>query len=165
MAINFFDWHRYGEYWIFTFFASMFLIHFTAWHCGSIMRGQRVPRVTIMPFSVLNPSDGNPWIFQSLMVGGSTRNSFTSRFGDVGISLSCTWPFDEKNERFLHKKKVNFSTWKEKYKIQNSNIYITKVKHLSYFSLQWVIPVRNAIRIIYNLISSVIYVLYVKLAI
>ena len=43
----------------------MFLIHLMACACGSTMSGQRDPRVTITPFSVLNRSVGKPWMFHS----------------------------------------------------------------------------------------------------
>lgn len=76
-----------------TFLASIFFSHFTAWHCGSITNGHLVPLTTMIPFSVLKSSDGNPCMFQSLMTAGSARNCFTSSWGDVGTSFSCTFEF------------------------------------------------------------------------
>lgn len=72
---------------------SMLRIHFHAWHWGSMINGQREPRLMMIPFSVLNESVGSPWMFHSRIVVGSDRNSTTLNPGDTGTSVSATYKF------------------------------------------------------------------------
>jgi len=54
------------------------------------MSGQRVPRVTITPFSVEKESEGRPWMFQSRTALGSARNMEKSKFSEAGIPRALT---------------------------------------------------------------------------
>ena len=54
------------------------------------MSGQRVPRVTMTPFSVEKLSEGSPWMFQSRTFLGSARNSAKSKFSDAGMCSALT---------------------------------------------------------------------------
>eukprot|EP00983_Pelagomonas_calceolata_P134867 1162101-Pelagomonas_calceolata.AAC.10 len=54
------------------------------------MRGQRVPLVTMTPFSVEKESDGRPWMFQSRTALGSARNMEKSKFSDAGMLSAFT---------------------------------------------------------------------------
>ena len=54
--------------------------------CGSMSNGNRVAEVTMIPFCVLNSSDGNPWRFHSPIVGASASISISLRLSVNGIS-------------------------------------------------------------------------------
>ena len=69
---------------------SVFLIHLFPWPWGSISSGQRLPRVTTTPFSVLNASAGSSLMFQSRTSEGSARKSAKSNSSDAGISSFFT---------------------------------------------------------------------------
>lgn len=61
------------------------------WACGSIMRGQRRPRVTMTPFSVEKSSAGKPWMFQSRTSDGLARNDAKSNTAEAGRFSCFTW--------------------------------------------------------------------------
>lgn len=117
-----------------TFLASIFFSHFTAWHCGSITNGHLVPLTTMMPFSVLKSSDGNPCMFQSLMTAGSARNCFTSSWGDVGTSFSCTFEF------------VRGHHWKLENKNIDTFFFIKFYITADYFPKKWSSFQKNVVR-------------------
>mmetsp|Transcript_13388 Transcript_13388/g.28940 ORF Transcript_13388/g.28940 Transcript_13388/m.28940 type:complete len:209 (+) Transcript_13388:264-890(+) len=54
-----------------------------AWPCGSIIRGQRRPRVTMMPFSTERSSAGRVQMFHWRTSAGSTRTSAILQAGSV----------------------------------------------------------------------------------
>ena len=72
-------------------FRSIFLTHLIACACGSTINGQREPRVTMTPFSVLNKSVGRPWIFHSRTWVGLDKNKLKLKSGVHGIAslLTC----------------------------------------------------------------------------
>lgn len=66
----------------------MFLIHRFACPWGSIISGQRVPRVVITPFSVEKLSAGRPRMFQSRTSEGSAMNSEKEKPAEAGMFRS-----------------------------------------------------------------------------
>ena len=52
------------------FASSIFFTHLFAWPCGSIIRGQRLLRKSIMPFSIEKASFGSLLMIQDRMVTG-----------------------------------------------------------------------------------------------
>ena len=64
---------------------SMFLTHLFACPCGSIISGQRVPRVTSTPFSVEKASAGSPWMFQSRTSSLFARKAQKSKPAEHGM--------------------------------------------------------------------------------
>ena len=60
--------------------------------CGSIIRGQRRPLVTMTPFSVEKESAGRPAMFQSRTSLGSARNRAKSKSSEAGTfsALICS---------------------------------------------------------------------------
>ena len=61
------------------FASSRFLIHATPCPCGSIISGHLVLCVTMMPFWMLNSSDGSPSCAQSPIVPASAMNDVIAR--------------------------------------------------------------------------------------
>lgn len=49
------------------------------------MRGHLFPAVVMIPFSVLNASDGRPWMFQSLTWVGLAMKSQKLNSGETGM--------------------------------------------------------------------------------
>ena len=71
---------------------SMLRIQRLAWPCGSIINGQRLPRVEMTPFSVEKSSLGRPWMFQSRTSVGLARNLAKSKPSVTGNFCVLTDP-------------------------------------------------------------------------
>ena len=71
-----------------TFWDSLFLIQLSAWPCGSIISGNRLERVTKIPFWMDRGSAGRPCMFQSPMVPMSTMNEMMSNPTVIGTPRS-----------------------------------------------------------------------------
>ena len=67
---------------------SIALTQALAWFCGSIIRGQRLPRVTKMPLSMDTESVGKPHMFQSRTSTGLARTPRSEQSSDTGMSSS-----------------------------------------------------------------------------
>mmetsp|Transcript_145724 Transcript_145724/g.254363 ORF Transcript_145724/g.254363 Transcript_145724/m.254363 type:complete len:345 (-) Transcript_145724:2831-3865(-) len=90
---------------------SMLLIHLLAWPCGSIMSGQREPRLTSTPFSTLKSSPGRPCSCHSRTSVGSDRKSVGTKPRVTGILRRRT--------SFIH----SFSTSSIRYSELNGPAY------------------------------------------
>lgn len=55
------------------------------------MRANRLPRVTITPFSVENASEGRPWMFQSRTAVGLARKTAKLKPGEHATSNSLNY--------------------------------------------------------------------------
>ena len=100
MRCNVLDLHFCLYNWVvkvLTLSLSILLIHLRAWPWGSIISGQRRPRVTSTPFSVEKPSLGSPCIFHSLTAVGFAMNSQKLMFSLHGTPLFLTLKVDVTN--------------------------------------------------------------------
>mmetsp|Transcript_30417 Transcript_30417/g.77421 ORF Transcript_30417/g.77421 Transcript_30417/m.77421 type:complete len:225 (+) Transcript_30417:1603-2277(+) len=70
----------------------MFLIQRLPWPCGSIISGQRRPRVTRMPFSMDRSSEGSDLMFHSRVSAGSHSTSAHFQFGSAVRLTSLALP-------------------------------------------------------------------------